>query len=136
MPQQQPAVPRAGGIEANTLILLFRRRKTGPEEYLRIDPFSLGLAMTRDCQKYLIFVVPALLLGPNLVHQDVALDAGDLVLRIEPMTEHLFNIKNYQIAKNAQKSNPRPKTSLFPPIIRTQGRLCGANGDVIIKIII
>lgn len=56
------------------------------------------LAMTGDPQKYLIFLISALLLSSDLVHEDVALDASDLVLRVEPMTEHLFNIKNYRKA--------------------------------------
>lgn len=56
------------------------------------------LAMTGDPQKYLIFLIFAPLLSSDLVHEDVALDASDLVLRVEPMTEHLFNIKNYRIA--------------------------------------
>ena len=107
--QQQSATPRADSIEANAFVLLFWGGKTWPEEYLRIDSFSLILAMAGDPQKYLIFLVSALLLSPDLVHEDVALDAGDLMLRVEPMTEHLFNIKNYRIAKNAQKSNPTQK---------------------------
>lgn len=69
--------------------------------------------MTRDAQKYFVFIVSVLLLGSNLDHEDVALDASDLVLRIEPMTEHLFNIKNYRIAKNAQNPNPTQNHS-FP----------------------
>lgn len=72
--------------------------------------------MTRDPQKNLIFLVSALLLSSDLIHEDVTFDASDLMLRVESMTEHLFNIKNYRIAKNAQKSNPSQKPYFSRPI--------------------